>query len=88
MSFCCGKVLSEEKADVGHGVGKMLEERVVVDIGDPFDWAADLFREHLGAFRWYDIVVGGVDHGEFFVLREEFQSVSAVDGIVFGEFLI
>ena len=66
----------------------MLEERVMVDIRIPFDGATDFFRKQFGAFWRNDIVVLSIDHGAFPILREHFQAVCAVDGIVFGDLLV
>ena len=60
----------------------------MIDIRIPFDWASDLVRQHLGAFRWEDIVVLGIDHGKLFVFGENAQRFRQIDGIIFGEFLV
>ena len=60
----------------------------MVHIRIPFDRAADLVRQHLGAFRREDVVVLRVDHGEFLVLRKNAQRFRQIDGIVFGKLLV
>ena len=62
-----GQILTEEEAQFRDGVRKLVGERIVVHIRIPFDGAADLVRQHLGAFRREDVVVLRVDHGEFFI---------------------
>ena len=60
----------------------------MVHVRIPFDGAADLVRQHLGAFRREDVVVLRVDHGELLVFRENAQRLRQIDGIVFGEFFV
>ena len=80
------EVLLEERADIRSRFRQMFEKCIVVDVRIPFDGTADFFRKQFGAFRRDDIVVLGVDHGAFSVAREHFQTIHAVDGIVFGDF--